>query len=84
MFYKLDVKEVLFAKITRQGICIVLGDINAVSSCERSGYEIIGSPNLGADLSGENSLILWNFAVLKIEDFWLLVSALQPVLLNIV
>lgn len=72
MFYKLDVKEVLFAKITRQGTCIVLGD------------KIIGSPNLGADLNGENSFILWNFAVLKIEDFWLLVLALQPVLVNIV
>nr|XP_027221561.1 uncharacterized protein LOC113813715 [Penaeus vannamei] len=51
---KLDVEEVFYAKLTsvvdkcpRQDIHIVLGNFNAVSSCDRAGYKIAPTRNTG-------------------------------------
>lgn len=55
-------------------ICIVLGDFNAVSGCDRAGYEMsLGPHGLRVDASNENSLLLRDFAkseMLRIAGSW--------------
>ncbi|MCT5353420.1 hypothetical protein LZK34_32860, partial [Pseudomonas aeruginosa] len=68
--HKTDVKEAFYAKLAsvaddcpRRDIRIVLGDFNAVSGCDRAGYEMsVGPHGSGADPSSENSLLLRDFA----------------------
>ena len=74
---KLDVKEMFYAKLAsvtdscpRRDIRIVLGDFNAVSGCERAGYEMsLGPHGTGVDTGSENSLLFRDFAVPETEDF---------------
>ena len=78
---KLDVKEMFYAKLTsvadrcpRRDIRIVLGDFNAVSGCDRAGYEMsVGPHGSGADAGSENSLLFRDFArsqKLRISGSW--------------
>ena len=78
---KPDVKEMFYAKLAsvtdscpRRDIRVVLGDFNAVSGCDRAGYEMsVGPHGSGADTSSENSLLLRDFARsqrLRIAGSW--------------
>ena len=78
---KLDVKEMFYAKLAsvsdrcpRRDIRIVLGDFNAVSSCDRGGYEMsVGPHGSGADAGSENSLLFRDFTrspKLRISGSW--------------
>ena len=79
--HKTDVKEAFYAKLAsvaddcpRRDIRIVLGDFNAVSGCDRAGYEMsVGPHGSGADPSSENSLLLRDFArsqKMRISGSW--------------
>ena len=79
--HKTDVKEAFYAKLAsvaddcpRRDIRIVLGDFNAVSGCDRAGYEMsVGPHGSGADPSSGNSLLLRDFArsqKMRISGSW--------------
>lgn len=59
--YELEEKDAYCGrKCPRLDICIVRGDFNVVSGCDRAGYEMgVGPLGSGADLS---RLLLWDFA----------------------
>ncbi|XP_069977429.1 uncharacterized protein [Penaeus vannamei] len=78
---KLDMKKMFYAKLVsvsdrcpRCDIRIVLGDFNAVSGCDRAGYEMSVSPHgSGTDTGSENSLLSRDFAKsqkLRISGSW--------------
>ena len=58
----------------RRDIRIVLGDFNAVSGCDRAGYEMSVSPHgSGVHTGSENSLLFRDFArsqKLRISGSW--------------
>ncbi|XP_069992348.1 uncharacterized protein [Penaeus vannamei] len=78
---KLDVKDMFYLKLPsvmdscpRRDINIVLGDFDAVSGCDRDGYEMsVGPHGSGAGVGYENCLLFWD-KVPEIEGFWLLYS----------
>ena len=67
---KPEVKEMFYAKLTsvadgcpKRDIRLVLGDFNAVSGCDRAGYEMsVGPHGSGTDTGSGNSLLLRDFA----------------------
>ncbi|XP_069995883.1 craniofacial development protein 2-like [Penaeus vannamei] len=78
---KLDVKEMLHAKVAsvldrcpQRDICVVLGDFNVVSGCDRAGYEMsVGPHGSGADAGSKNRLLFRDFArsqKLRISGSW--------------
>ncbi|XP_069981045.1 uncharacterized protein [Penaeus vannamei] len=66
---KLDVKEVFYAKFTSvidkcpwRDICIVLGDFNAVASCDQADYKMSVGPHASRADRSKNSLLLCDYA----------------------
>ncbi|XP_069972314.1 uncharacterized protein [Penaeus vannamei] len=78
---KLNVKEIFCTKLAsvsdscpQRDIHIVLGDFNAVSGCDRAGYEMsVGPHGSGADAISKNTLLFPDFARsqnLRISGSW--------------
>ncbi|XP_069989707.1 uncharacterized protein [Penaeus vannamei] len=76
-----DVIEMFYTKLAsvadscpRRDIRIVLGDFNAVSGCDRAGYEMsVGPHGSGADIGSENSFLSRDFVKsqkLRISGSW--------------
>ena len=76
---KTEVKEMFYAKLAsvadgcpRRDIRLVLGDFNAVSGCDRAGFEMSVGPH-GSGAENENSYLLRDFARsqrLRIAGSW--------------
>ncbi|XP_069979448.1 uncharacterized protein [Penaeus vannamei] len=71
---KIAPNHVVSIQLSRRDIRIVLGDFNAVSGCDRAGYEMsVGPHGSGVDTGSENSLLFPDFArpqKLRISGSW--------------